>query len=150
MTLTATEMYDRLTELDSDDTADFALASGVSESDVQTWLDGQDVSQLKADADAQIERTTITDLQADAGIGDGNHRVCDVIASRNDDPSNFEAAYVIGADRTFVQYFKRGVGGKQPIPETDVEAELADHVDEMVRRAVSAELLSRAQTEFGE
>jgi len=148
MTLTATEIYDRLLELDSDDN-DFTLASGTTKSDVQTWLDSKDVSKLQSEADNQIERTTVTDLSAPQGIGSDNLSVADVIESRNDDPADFEAAYILRASRTFVQYFQRGVGGKQPIPESDVQAELDDHVSEMVDRAVNAELLSRAKTEFG-
>jgi hypothetical protein len=150
MTFAATELYDRLTELDSDDTSTFALSAGTTESDVQTWLDGQDVAALKSTADQKIERTTVTDLTAPQGIGDGNLSVAEVIESRGDDPAEFAAAYLLRENRTFVQYFRRGVSGKQPIPEADVQAELADHVDEMVRRAVNAELLSRAQTQFGE
>jgi len=149
MTLTATELYDRLTQLDSDETDSFTLSSGVSESDVETWLDSKDVTKLESEADSQIDRATITDLQADADISDDNLCVCDVIESHNDDPANFEAAYVMRTDRTYVQYFKRGVGGKQPIAESDVQAELDSHVAEMVNRAVTAELLKRAKTEFG-
>jgi len=150
MTFTATELHDRLIDLDSDDSDPFTLADGITESDVQTWLDGKDIAKLETESDNQIERTAVTDLSSPQGIGSDNLSVADVVESRNDDPSNFEAAYILRADRTFVQYFKRGVGGKQPIPETDVQAEMTDHVDEMVRRAVNAELLSRAQTQFGE
>jgi len=148
MTLTATELYDRLIELGSDDESDFTLATNTTESDVQTWYGNQDVSQLESDADSQIERTAITDL-TQGDVGPDNLSVNESIESRNDDPADFEAAYVLHADRTFVQYFKRGVGGKQPISEADVQAELDDHVSEMVNRAVNAELLSRAKTEFG-
>jgi hypothetical protein len=148
MTLTATELYDRLTELDSDATDPFALQDGVTESDIQTWYDNQDVSQLESDADTQIERTAITDLTR-GDVGPDNLSVNECIKSRNDDPSNYEAAYVLRADRTFIQYFKPKVGGKEPIPEADVDAQMADHVAEKVERAVNAELLSRAKTEFG-
>jgi len=149
MTFTATELYDRLTELDSDDNNPFTFAEGIKESDVQTWLDSKDVSKLESEADEQISRTTITDLKADAGIGNDNLCVCDVIESHNDNPNNYEAAYLIRTNRTIVQYKKRGVGGNQPIAESDVQTELDDHVAEMVNRAVNAELLSRAKTEFG-
>jgi len=149
MTFTATELYDRLTDLDSDDSDPFTLADGITESDVQTWLDGKDLAKLKSEADSQIERTTVTDLSAPQGIGSDNLSVTDVIESRNDDPADFKSAYILRASRTFVQYFKRGVGGKEPIPEADVQSELDDHVAEMVDRAVNAELLTRAKTEFG-
>jgi len=149
MTFTATELYDRLTDLDSDDSDPFTLADGITESDVQTWLDGKDLAKLKSEADSQIERTTVTDLSAPQGIGSDNLSVTDVIESRNDDPADFKAAYILRESRTFVQYFKRGVGGKEPIPEADVQSELDDHVAEMVDQAVNAELLSRAKTEFG-
>ena len=149
MTLTATDLHDRLTELDSDDSDPFTLASGTTESDIQTWLDGKDVSKLESEADSRIERTTVTDLSAPQGIGSDNLSVADVIEARNDDTADFEAAYILRASRTFVQYFKRGVGGKESIPEADVQAELDDHVAEMVERAVAAELLKRAKTEFG-
>lgn len=148
MTLTATEIYGRLTELDSDDESDFTLATDTSESDVQTWYDNQDVSKLESDADSQIERTAITNL-TQGSVGPDNLSVKKCIKSRNDDPDNFEAAYVLRKDRTFIQYFKPKVGGKEPISEADVEAEMTDHVAEMVGRAVNAELLSRAKTEFG-
>lgn len=149
MTFTATEIYDRLIELDSDNNDPFTLADGTTESDIQTWLDSKDVAKLESEADNQIERTTVTDLSAAQGIGDNDLSMADVIESRGDDPVDFEAAYILRASRTFVQYFKRGVGGKQPITEADVQAELDDHVSEMVNRAVNAELLSRAKTEFG-
>jgi hypothetical protein len=149
MTLTATELYDRLIELDSGSSGPFALADNATESDVVTWLDSKDVSKLETAADDEISRTAITDLQADVGIGDDNLCVCGVIESHNDNPDNYEAAYVIRADRTIVQYKKRGVGGNQPIAEADVQAELDAHVAEMVNRAVNAELLKRAKTEFG-
>jgi len=149
MTFTASKLYNRLTELGSDESDPFTLTDNVTESDVQTWLDNKDVSKLKTEADNQIERMTVTDLSAPQGIGSDNLSVADVIESRNDDPADFEAAYILRASRTFVQYFKRGVGGKQSIPEADVQAELDDHVAEMVDRAVNAELLSQAKTEFG-
>lgn len=148
MTFTASELYDRLTELDSEDNQ-FTLADRITQSDVETWLDNKGVSKLESEADNQIERTTATDLFASQGIGDGDLSVADVIESRGDNPADFEAAYILRASRTFVQYFERGVEGKQPIPESGVQAELDSHVAEMVDRAVNAELLSRAKTEFG-
>jgi len=148
MTLTATELHDRLTELDSKDGLDFTLATNTTESDVQMWYDNQDVSRLESDADSQIEQTAITDL-TQGSVGPDNMSVKECIESRNDDPSNYDAAYVLRADRTFIQYFKPKVGGKEPIPEADVEAEMADRVAELVDRAVNSELLSRAKTEFG-
>jgi len=148
MTLTASELYDRLTELDSDDNQ-FTLASGTTQSDVQTWLDSLDVSKLETEADNQIERTAVTNLSAPQGIGSDNLSVADVIESRNDDPVDFEAAYTLLASRTFVQYFKRGVGGKQPISQSDVQTEMGAHVSEMVNKAVASELLKRAKTQFG-
>jgi len=148
MTLTAPEIYNRLTELDSDDNSDFSLATNTTESDVQTWLDGIDVAQLESDADSQIDRTAITDL-TQGSVGPDNLSVNECIKSRNDDPSNFESAYLIRADRTFIQYFKPKVGGREPIPEADVRSWMGDHVADMVDRAVNAELLSRAKTEFG-
>ena len=149
MTLTATEIYDRLTELDSDDEQDFTLDGDTSESDVQAWLDGIDVDGLEADADSQIERAAITDL-TQGSVGPDNLSVKECIKSRNDDPSNYDAAYVLRADRTFIQYFKPEIGGKEPIPEADVESWMADHVSELVDRTVNAELLDRAKTEFGQ
>ena len=149
MTLTATEIYDRLTELDSDDDSDFTLVTDTTESDVQTWYDNQDVSQLESDADSQIERAAITDL-TQGDVGPNNLSVKECIESRNDDPNNYDAAYVLRTDRTFIQYFKPKVGGKEPIPEADVETWMADHVSELVDRTVNAELLDRAKTEFGQ
>jgi len=148
MTLTATEIYDRLVELDNSDNP-YTLASGLTEDDVQMWLDNIDVSNIESQADSQIERTTVTNLSAAQGIADGDLSVADVIKSSGDDPADFETAYILRANRTFIQYFKRGVGGKEPIPEADVQAELDTHVAEMVNLSVNAELLSRAKTEFG-
>jgi len=148
MTLTASEIYDRLTELDSDDESEFTLTSDTSESDVQTWYDGINVAKLESDADSQIERTALTDL-TQGNVGPDNLSVNECIESRHDDPSNYEAAYVLRADRTFIQYFKPKVGGKEPIPESDVQTLMQAHVDDLVSKAVSAELLTRAQTEFG-
>jgi len=148
MTLTATEIYDRLTEMDSDDETTFSLQADTTEADVQTWYDGLDIQGLETTADASIERTAVTDLQSSASIGADNLSVAEVIKSRNDDPANFDAAYVIRSDRTVVQYFKPYVGGKEPIPESDVTAEMESHVSKLVTRAVDAELLSRAETEF--
>ena len=150
MSLTASEIHERLTELDSDDKQDFALDGDTSESDVEAWLDGIDVAGLKADADDAIDRTAVTDLTTPQGIGPDDLSVADVIDSRNDDPSNFEAAYIVRADRTFVQYFKPGIGGKEPIPEDEAETWLADHVAEMVERVVAGELMERARAEFGQ
>ena len=149
MTLTATEIYDRLTELDSDDEQDFTLDGDTTESDVQTWYDGIDVSQLESDADSQIERTALTDL-TQGDVGPNNLSVNECIKSRNDDPSNYESAYVLRADRTFIQYFKPEIGGKEPMPKAEVESWMADHVAELVDRIVNAELLDRAKTEFGQ
>lgn len=149
MIYSAADLYARLTELDSDDTTEFTLADDVSESDVETWLDNQDVDSLKTDADGKIERETVTDLSEPKDIGGRDMSVGKVIESHNDDPKKAEAAYVMRADRTFVQYFKRGVGEKQPITEENVQSELDSHVSEMVNRAVNAELLERAKAEFG-
>ena len=150
MSLTASEIYDRLTRLDSDDEQDFTLDADTSESDVEAWLDGIDVSGLEADADDAIERTAVTDLSEPQGIGPDDLSVADVIESRNDDPTNYDAAYVVRADRTFVQYFKPGIGGKEPIPGAEVETWLADHVAEMVERVVAGELMDRARTDFAQ
>ena len=150
MTLTATEIYDRLTKLDSDDEQNFTLDGDTTEADVETWLDGIDVAGLEADADDAIERTAVTDLTTSQGNGPDDLSVAEVIDSRNDDPSNYDAAYIVRADRTFVQYFKPGVGGKEPIPEEGVETWLADHVSEMVERVVAGELMERARAEFGQ
>ena len=149
MSLTASEIYDRLTQLDSDDERDLTLYDDTSESDVETWLDGIDVAGLEADADDGIDRTAVTDLTTSQGIGPDDLSVADVIDSRNDDPSNYDAAYIVRADRTFVQYFKPGIGGKEPIPEEEVDTWLADHVSEMVGRVVAGELMGRARAEFG-
>jgi len=149
MPTTATTLFKRLSELDSSPINSFTLQSSVTESDVQTWLDGKDVSQLEAAADDEISRTTITDLEVDVDIGNNNLCVCDVIESHNDDPDDYEAAYLIQSNRTLVQYKKRGVEGNQPITEAAVQSELDDHVSEMIDRAVNAELLSQAKTEFG-
>ena len=149
MTLTATEIYDRLTEMDSDDESPFSLQADTTEADVQTWYDGIDTQTLASEIDSQIARTAITDLQASANIGADNLSVAEVITSRNNDPANFDAAYVIRSDRTVVQYFKPYVGGKEPIPESDVTAEMESHVSKLVTRAVNAELLSRAEAKFG-
>ena len=62
MSLTPSEIHDRLKRLDSDDEQDFTLDGDTSESDVQAWLDGIDVAGLEADADDAIERTAVTDL----------------------------------------------------------------------------------------
>ena len=150
MSLTASEIHDRLTEMDSDDERDFTLDGDTSESDVEAWLDGIDVDGLEADADDAIERTAVTDLTTSQGIGPDDLSVADVIDSRNDDPSNYDAAYVLRADRTFIQYFKPEIGGKEPIPEADVESWMADHVAELADRIVNAELLDIAKTEFGQ
>lgn len=149
MTLTATEIYDRLTEMDSDDETNFSLQADTTEVDVQTWYDGIDTQTLEAEIDSQIARTAITDLQASANIGADNLSVAEVITSRNNDPANFDAAYVIRSDRTVVQYFKPYVGGKEAIPESDVHTSMEDHVGDLVSQAVSSELLRRAQAEFG-
>jgi len=149
MPLTATDLYNRLTELNSDDNDPFVIADGTTESDVQTWLDSKDVSKLESKADNQIKRTTVTDLSAPQKIGDKDLSVADVIESRNDDPSEYEAAYLLRSDKTIVQYFKPWIGGREPIPASDVDSWLSEHVSEMVDRAVNAELLSRAKVEFG-
>ena len=148
MSLTASEIHDRLTELDSDDEQDFVLDGDTSKSDVEAWLDGIDVSALEADADDGIDRTAVTDMTTSQGIGPDGLSVADVIDSRNDDPSNYDAAYIVRGDRTFVQYFKPGVGGKEPIPEEEVETWLADHVSEMVERIVAGRLVDGAKAEF--
>lgn len=149
MTLKASELFNRLTELDSDDDNPFTLATDVAESDVQTWYDGIDIQALETEIDNEIDRTTVTDLSEPQGIGGGDLSVADVIKSRDDDPSEYDAAYLIRSDKTIVQYFKPRVGGREPIPASDVDNWMSDHVAEMVERAVNAELLPRAKTEFG-
>jgi len=108
MTFTASELFSRLAELDSDQNSSFTLA----------WSD--------------------------------NLSVADVIRSRNDDPSNFDAAYIIRSDRTFVQYHKPGVGGKEPIPSADVQTWLDQNVSDMVSQVVNKTLLTDAKTNFGQ
>jgi len=105
---------------------------------------------METDADSQITRTTVTDLTAAQGIGSDNLSVADVIRSRNDDPSNFDAAYIIRSDRTFVQYHKPGVGGKEPIPSADVQTWLDQNVSDMVSQVVDKTLLTDAKTNFGQ
>ena len=67
MSLTPSEIHDRLKRLDSDDEQDFTLDGDTSESDVQAWLDGIDVAGLEADADDAIDRTAVTDLSEPQG-----------------------------------------------------------------------------------
>jgi len=148
MTGRATYIYGRLVAEDNNNTG-FNLSKDVTESDVEGWLNNKDVAKLESQANGQISRLTVTDLEADVNVSNDDLCMCDVIESRGDDPNDFEAAYIIRSNRTFVQYFKRGVGGKQPIAEADVQTELDEHVTEMVNRAVNAELLSRAKSEFG-
>lgn len=148
MTLTATDIHDRLIELDSTDDTAFTLKTDTTEADVQTWRDGIDVARLESEADAQIERTAITDL-TEGNIGPKNLSLNECIKSRNDDPSDYEAAYVLRADRTFIQYFKPYIGGKEPIPESDVHTAMEDHVADLVTQTINAELLKWAQAEFG-
>jgi len=146
--IAATQLYNRLTEMHNDDGTEFTLQADTTESDVQTWYDGIDTQVLESEIDSQITRTEITDLQASANIGPDNLSVAEVITSRNNDPANFDAAYVIRSDRTVVQYFKPYVGGKEPIPAADVTAEMESHVSKLATRAVNAELLSRAEAKF--
>jgi len=148
MTLTAAEIYDILTNLNNNDNINFSLADTVTESDVQTWLDSKNVGKLETEADNQIDRKTITDLLANHLINGKEMCICEVIKSHNDDPEDYESAYLIEGGRTIVQYKKRGVNGNQPITESEVDTEMRNHVSEMVNRAVNAELLSRAKTKF--
>ena len=77
MTLTALDIYDRLTDLDSDEDNDFTLTADTSEADVQAWIDSIDVSALEVEADAQIDRTPATDLTEPQGIGGDDLAVAD-------------------------------------------------------------------------
>ena len=150
MSLTATDIYDRLVEMDSDDSNDFALADDVTESDVSDWLDGIDTDALADDADDAIDRTTVTDLSEPQGIGGNDLSVADVIESHNGDPDVFEAAYILRPDRTIVQYHKPWVGGKEPIGSDEVDDILAEHVSRLLDRVVAGELMDRARNEFGQ
>lgn len=149
MTLTATAIFERVKQMDSDETTPFTLAAGTSESDVQAWYDGIDVAALETEANNQIGGTVVTDCEQRLDIGNGTYCINEIAESHNDDPDDVQSAYVIETGRTTVQYFKRGVGGKQPMTESEAQSELDDHLSELVDRAVNSELISRAQAEFG-
>ena len=150
MSVTATDIHDRLTEMDSDDSTDFALAADVTESDVGGWLDGIDTDALADDANDAIGRTTVTDLSDPQGIGGNDLSVADVIESHNDDPDAFEAAYILRPNRTIVQYHKPWIGGKEPIGSDEVDDILGEHVSRLVDRVVAGELMERAREKFGQ
>lgn len=149
MTLTASEIYDRLTEMDGDEQTAFELQPNLAVSDVESWYANIDLEALKTEVDTRFERTAVTDLTAPQGIGGDNLSVADVIKSRNDDPSDYDSAYIMRSDRTVVQYFRPYIGGREPIPESEVDAAMESHVDDLVTQAVDGEILARAQTEFG-
>ena len=146
MTLTAAELYDRLVEQSDNEDSDFTLAADVAETDVETWLSGKDVDKLRTEADNQIERETVTDLNATVS---DSHTLRDIIESHNDDPEQIEAAYVLRASKTTIQYHKPWVGGKEAINEAEADTQREEHVGKMVERAVASEILNRAKTEFG-
>ena len=146
MTLTSAELYDRLVEQSDNEDSDFTLAADVTEADVETWLSGKDVDKLRTEADNQIERETVTDLNATVS---DSHTLRDIIESHNDDAEQIEAAYVLRASKTIVQYHKPWVGGKQPMTESEADTQREEHVGKMVEQAVTSEILNRAKTEFG-
>jgi len=147
MTLSATEIYDRLVDL-SDGQEPFALADGVTESDVQTWLDGVDVVALKTSADREIDRETVSDHSAEIANG---YSLAEVIRSHNDDPETYGAAYVIRAQgQQIVQYKQPQVGGNQAMTDSEADDARENHVSTIVTRTVNAELLRRARLEFGQ
>ena len=147
MTYTATDLYKTLAEQSDDNQTAFTLSDDVSKSDVEAWLSKQDVTALESEYDDQITRGTLTSLDSDAT---DSHTLREIIESRNDDPSNFEAGYYIRADRTVVQYHKPWIGGKEPMSEVEADDLREEHVGKMVERAANSELLNRAKSEFGQ
>ena len=145
MTYTATDLYKTLAEQSDDNQTTFALSEDVGKSDVETWLSDQDVTALESEYDDQITRGTLTSLDGDAT---DSHTLREIIESRNDDPSNFEAGYYIRADRTVIQYHKPWMGGKEPMDKSEADDLREEHVGKMVERAVNSELLNRAKSEF--
>jgi hypothetical protein len=144
--ITATDVHERLVELAND--GELILQGGLEKSDVQAWYDGLDIQSRRSSANAAIERTLITDIHAETTISGQQMTVAEAIQSRNDDPANFNCAYILGADRTFVQYTIPRVGGKQPMDKPTAETEMQDHVERLVARQVSADILAAAVQQF--
>lgn len=144
--ITASDVHDRLLAAAND--GNLTLQDGLTESDVQTWYDGLDIQSRRNSADTAIERTLITDIHAETTISGQQMSVAEVIQTHNDDPANFECAYILGADRTVVQYTVPRVGGKQPMDEPTAETEMNKHVERLVTRQVSVDILDAAVQQF--
>jgi|APHM01.1.fsa_nt_gi hypothetical protein len=144
--ITATHIHDRLVEQAAN--GQITLQDGLTESDVQSWYDGLDIQTRKQTVDDNLPREVITDIQRETTISGQSLSVADVIESRGDDPTDFDCAYLLRGGRTFVQYFRPRVGGKQAMDKPTAESEMADHADRIVTQQVSGQLLSEAIVQF--
>jgi hypothetical protein len=103
MAINAPQLHDELIRISEAENG-YDADAGVTESDIRSWLLDVDVDALKHEFDEQINRTPVKDLRENVGISDSNLCVCDVISSHNDNPENYDSAYIIRANRTIVQY----------------------------------------------
>jgi hypothetical protein len=146
MIITASEIYARLIQRAGD--GGLTLQDGVTENDVQSWYDGLDIQGRKKTVNQTLDRSLINDIHKEITIAGQSMSVADVIRSRDDDPSNFDCAYILRSNRTFVQYRVPQVAGKHAMSRSIAEAEMSDHVERLVARQVSAALLDEAVQKF--
>lgn len=149
MVMTATDIYERLREDDADKQVGFTLSDNVGESDVRSWYESVDVGGIRDSVRANYDTTVVTDLSKTHDIGVGGVSVNDVIKSRGDDPSQFDAAYIISGSKDVVQYFPPWESGKAPIGDNEVSDVLDSHLNNLVERQVNSEVVRRAKVEFG-
>lgn len=143
MTHTATSIYHRL-QNDPETT----LADGTTESNVQSWYDTLDIQSREQAVASALSYTVVKDITAVRDIAGQQQSVADVIASHGDDPSQFDCAYILRANRTVVQYTTPGTPGKDALDAASAQAEMESHVDRTITRAVDEQLLSEAHSKF--
>ena len=141
----ASDLIDRLRDASADDEDTFTLADSVTEADIEGFHQQFGFAETAKTYADQIQSTLITDLDTDIN----GHSAREVIASHNNDPDAVDACYVIRADRTIVQPFAPGVGGKEPMDADRAEAERQAHVQRLAEQAAAGDLLDAARAEFG-
>lgn len=120
------------------------LVDGLSEGEVADWLSELDLEELESSVREQITARTV-------GMTDdvNGYTLREIIVSHNDDPAAYDCGYYIDIDgHCIVQWFKRGVGGREPLGPNDQRAEMKDHVAEVVEQAVDQRILALAIAEF--
>lgn len=141
--ITASELQTILEENEKNNSA--INLKSLSQSDVQSWLSDFDVSKVRSNIRSSIDGAVVNDMSKTIRINGQMQSLNDIITSHNDDPTQFESAFIIRNDRDIVSYYK---GDKKPIFKEEVNSLMMDKRAEIIEGMLNTEIINSAIQNF--